>query len=34
MFYLRNRVGFSDKGEPRAPVGEPPVFFVGEETIE
>ena len=33
MFYLRNRVGFSDKGEMRT-VGEAPVQFVGEEKIE
>ncbi len=33
MFYLRNRVGFSEKGEARASVPEAPVAFVGEERI-
>lgn len=35
MFYLRNRAGFADKGEPRdgkAPT-VPPVVFVGEERV-
>ena len=32
MFYLRNRAGFTDKGEARVGVTEP-VKFVGEERI-
>ncbi len=34
MFYLRNRAGFADKGDTRAPTGEASVRFVGEERIE
>ncbi|MBQ9963578.1 MAG: hypothetical protein IJP14_00460 [Clostridia bacterium] len=34
MFYLRNRVGFADKGDVRTPSTESPVRFVGEERIE
>lgn len=32
MFYLRNRAGFSDKGDTRTVLAEP-VKFVGEERI-